>query len=225
MISVLVKNIDEEIVIVDGESFVHLKSALRVKTGDSILAIDGMGRKRLATVQKVGKKSLGLMGGTVESCSRLSNIDILLSPPKRDALNDSLRMACELGVRNIFLYQTEYSQNKKLDLERMSKVLHSAIVQSNNSFVPGLIIIKSLSEIPNLYDCVRVFHLSKDPPRDSTVKEDMLLAIGPEGGFSEGDIMEFRITFPLLQLVTLKTPILRTPTALCAAFSWALSRI
>ena len=225
MISVLVKNIEDENILIDGESFTHLRSALRVKLGDSVLTIDGQGKKRLATVLNIGKKSLELSGGDVELTTRLSSIDILLSPPKRDALNDSLRMACELGVRSIFLYSSEYTQNKKLDLERMQKILHSAVVQSNNSFIPSLFIIKSLDEITASYKSVRVFHLTEEPSKGEAVEEDVLLAIGPEGGFSEADIEEFKARFPLLELVTLKTPILRTPTALCAAFSWVLSRI
>ncbi len=225
MISVIVNNIDDEEIVVDGESFTHLRSALRVKAGDSVLAINGSGKKRLTVVLEVGKKNLSLGEGQVEQCSRLSAIDILLSPPKRDALNDSLRMACELGVRNIYLFPTEYTQNKKLDLQRMNKVLHSAVIQSNNLFVPKLYIISSLSEIEADYHSVRAFHLSKEGCEGSPLKEDLLLAIGPEGGFSDGDISSFKETFPDLETVMLKTPILRTPTALCAAFSWALSRI
>ncbi|MFT6068797.1 MAG: 16S rRNA (uracil1498-N3)-methyltransferase [Bacteriovoracaceae bacterium] len=225
MISVIVSNIDEVEIVVDGEAFTHLKSALRVKTGDNVLAIDGFGKRRLTTVLEVGKKKLSLGQGQIEQYPRLSNIDILLSPPKRDALNDSLRMACELGVRNIYLFPTEYTQNKKLDLERMKKVLHSAVVQSNNLYVPGLYIIKSLSEIETQYQSVRAFHLSNESEEASSIKEDLLLAIGPEGGFSKGDISHFKETYPELETVMLRTPILRTPTALCAAFSWALSRI
>lgn len=225
MISVIVDNIENEEVLVLGESFTHLKSALRVKIGDTVLAIDGTGKSRMTSVIELGKKSLKLGGGEVKQSSRLSQIDILLSPPKRDALNDSLRMACELGVRNIFLYSSEYSQNKKLDLERMMKVLHSAVVQSNNFFVPNLIIIDSISEIKQKYQSVRVFHLSDELTEGTELKEDILLAIGPEGGFSDTDIRDFKDVYPLMEIVTLRTPILRTPTALCAAFSWALSRI
>jgi 16S rRNA (uracil1498-N3)-methyltransferase len=225
MISALLKNIEEEEILVDGEAFTHLKSALRIKAGDSVLAIDGQGKSRITSVIEVGKRNLKLGGGEVKVCARLTNIDILLSPPKRDALSDSLRMACELGVRNIFLYSSEYSQNKKLDLERMNKILHSAVIQSNNTFVPALFIIDSVSEITLKYQSVMVFHLTDKITKISTLKEDMLLAIGPEGGFSECDISDFRQVYPFLELVTLKTPILRTPTALCAAFSWALSKI
>lgn len=228
MIACIVDDIQEDRIKIEDENFTHLNSALRVSLGDKILLLDGKGRQKITTVDEINKKNLFLTGGNVEESTRRANIDVLLSPPKRDALNDCLRLSCELGIRRIYLYETEYTQNRKVDEKRNLKILKSSIIQSNNPFLPEIINIKELGQLPTDYNASIAFHLSEDCVDKIELKtkdEDYLLVIGPEGGFSDNDIKSFREELPNFKITRLETPIMRTPTALCAATAWVLSKI
>lgn len=227
MIACLVESLDSEEIIVEGDSFQHLSSSLRVKEGDSVIALNGCGKYRITTISLIKKKSLTLIGGEVFSENRNFKIDIILSPPKKDALNDSLRMACELGVRDIFLMDTEFTQNRKVDVERLSKILKSSVVQSNNKFLPILRRLDNLKDLNHTYDEVFLMDLSDEATSFKSLKYngEYLILIGPEGGFSERDRLSFKSFFPRLNAIKLKTPILRTPTALCAATAWLISKM
>lgn len=228
MISCLVSNIEEDKIIIDGEDFLHLSSALRVKLGDAVLTLDGKGYTRETKVSEVNKKNIVLTEGQVIKRERISNIDILLSPPKRDALNDCLRMSCELGIRKIYLYETEFTQNRKIDDKRMMKILKSSVIQSNNPYLPEVQTVKDLAELNPKYHSSIAFHLCEESNEDINLgssDDEYLLVIGPEGGLSGEDINEFKKTLSNFKITRLNTPIMRTPTALCAAASWVLSRI
>jgi len=228
MIACFIEDIYPEEIEVDGEAFVHLNSSLRVKVGEEVLLLDGRGGTRRAKVKSIEKKKLYLESGSVQTVKRKFNIDLLISPPKRDAFNDCLRFCAEIGIRNIYTYESEYSQNKKIDDLRCLKVLKSALVQSNNPYLPRVIKLGKSLELENSYHKSFLFHLSdatsqKDEDLDKS--KDYLLVVGPEGGFSDRDIELFKSQIKELKVVELPTPILRAPTALCVASGWILSKI
>lgn len=228
MIACIVNDIHEIEITVTGEDFQHLYNSLRVKVGSLVLVLNGKGEVRKTEVLSIGKKNLVLSGGSASRLERESNIDVLLSVPKREALNDCIRMSCELGVRNIYLFESEYTQNKKVDIERLKKVLKSAVIQSNNPFTPNIEWHKSIDSISDIYEAAFLFHLadsnSVKAPKISKDKRQLII-IGPEGGFSESDLLNIRKKFSHVETRKLSGSILRAPTALCAALSWANSNI
>ena len=225
MIACLLSDIEADELAVEGDSFLHLNNSLRVKVGDKVLAMNGMGLIRETVVQELKKKSLILAGGVPVTSDRGILVDVILSPPKRDALNDCLRMACEIGVRNIYFYSSEYCQNRKLDIERANKVLRSSVIQSNNPYLPKLFKIENLKAVTADYENKIILHLcDEENLEDFTVNatKEQLLIIGPEGGFSANDINLFESHFEKVSKIKLPTPILRTATALCVAFGKVL---
>lgn len=221
MIACLLNSIEEDELVVEDESFVHLNNSLRLKTGDSVLAMDGAGKTRETVVSDIKKKKILLSGGSVHTSERELKIDLLLSPPKREALNDCLRMACELGIRTIYLFASEYCQNRKVDEGRIEKVLRSAVVQSNNPYIPEVKKISELSDVSAAYENKLLLHLENGSnPNELSLdgSKEQLLIIGPEGGFSNSDVESFNKQLGAMEQIRLKTPILRTPTALCVAF-------
>lgn len=230
MIACIVEDIHNSIIEVAGDQYTHLASSLRVNEGDAVLAMNGVGQTRECIVKEVKKRSLLLESGNVEDHSRKYLVDLILSPPKRDSLNDCLRAACEMGVRNIYIYYSEYCQNRKVDLERSQKIINSSLVQSNNPFMPKIQVLKSIDSLSGSYENAFLFHLTKDgsgKPKDLLIneKKDQLFIMGPEGGFSERDIAEFRTSIKAVRQIKLPSPILRTHTALCAALGWFFAKI
>ena len=229
MIACYLENISDAELLVEGEPFIHLNSALRVREGDQVLAMDGIGGTRLTKVLSISKKKIILAEGEIEKSSRAIQLDVLLAPPKRDAFNDCLRFACEIGIANIYLYHSEYAQNKKFEEDRVNKILRSGIVQSNNPFMPKVTNLqKDLSPVKD-YDGSFIFHLSENATDSKAIEIDSrkryLLVMGPEGGFSNNDIEAFHANLNHTKEVFLNSPILRTPTALCVASGWVLSKI
>lgn len=228
MIACFSEDIHLEEISIKDEDYTHLVSALRVKIDDTILVLDGNGKSKTCKVSKIGKKEVILTGGAIENHKRFHTIDLLLSPPKRDSLNDCLRAACELGIRKIYLFQSEFCQNKKIDTKRINKVLKSALVQSNNHFLPEVISLENneLKDIED-YDSSYIFHLDEDAKTglvDGPIMNP-LLVIGPEGGFSSTDMVLLEESLRSPSITKLTTPIMRTHTALCVASGWLLSKI
>ncbi|MBK23762.1 MAG: hypothetical protein CME70_07120 [Halobacteriovorax sp.] len=228
MIACFIEDIYPEEIEVEGEAFIHLNSSLRVKVDDEVLILDGRGGTRRTRVKSIGKKKLFLESGSVETKKRSFNLDLLISPPKRDAFNDCLRFCAEIGIRNIYTFESEYCQNKKIDEQRCLKVLKSALIQSNNPFLPNLIKLGKNINLETDYQKSFLFHLNQEIPTKEEKLEkdkDYLLIIGPEGGFSEIDTEYLKTNINALELIQLPTPIMRAPTALCVASGWILSKI
>ena len=228
MIACFITDIEENELTVEGDSFVHLTSALRVKEGEEVLVLNGKGSKKKTVVESIGKKKIVLTGGKLEIVQRKLKLDLLLSPPKREALNDCLRFACEIGIRTIYLFDSEFGQNKKIDLERLDKILKSSLVQSNNPYLPEVKNISSDLDLGIDYEKVFLFHLDESVEQGSDQLNkagEYLLALGPEGGFSEGDLGMLKANFRHTERVTIGTEIMRTPTALCVASGWLISKL
>ncbi len=228
MIACFLEDIEGEVIEISGEAFVHLNSSLRVKPNDQVLLLNGKGDRRITIVQSVEKRKLFLSTGKVESEKRRFKIDLLISPPKRDAFNDCLRFCGEIGIRNIYLFESEYCQNKKIDEQRCLKILRASLVQSNNPYLPNIKKLEKNIEIGVDYQKTFLFHLNSsfiDVNEKLEKDSEYLIVIGPEGGFSEKDLEMLKSKFKGIEIVQLSTSILRAPTALCVASGWVLSKI
>ena len=219
-------NLEKEAdLLIEGDQFHHLKNVVRVKESQEVLLIDGKGRGRIYIINEMKKDSL-LLGPTAdfkESRSKIE-IDFLIGKLKRDAMDLAIKQACELGARRILIADTEYSQSYPLKEERVERLVISAMEQSNNLIKPEVLEIDLKDLNHGDYQNIILFSLKKNRQGfevEETLKNNTLILIGPEGGFSSSE-EEMIQAYPNTKIKSLSTPILRAITAVPCAMGYVL---
>ncbi len=210
----------------EGRAAHHLLNVVRVKQNETILGLNGEGVSAKLLIQDVNKKSISFKAIEVISHQRKMKFDLFIGKLKKDALDLSLKQATELGISTIYIVETEFSQRYRLNLERIDKLLISAMEQSNNPFKPEIKEVKA-EEVEFLsYDKVLCFTMDKEQARpvyDFSQDQKVLLVIGPEGGLSILDqSLILNSAGDKLAMINLPTYILRASTAVPTAVGYAL---
>lgn len=192
----------ENIEVVDKDTLHHLNNVIRLQAGDKILVLNGSGLKNLYLVKQVERKKIRLDLASSLEASRPHKISIAIGLPKKEYFEDILRSCIQLGVNEVFYFESEHSPKQfKINEERLEKILKASYEQSNNPFDLKLTQVKSLQEIvekskkyqkyimcvPNINDGSVNFELASR----LDLNEEILLVIGPEGGLSNLEENEF----------------------------------
>ena len=126
-----------------------------------------------------------------------------------------MEKATEIGVSEVTFLLTEHSERKKINLERYERVVVAAMKQSLQVYKPKLNPLIKFSEFINQgITAQKLIAYCKSDENIIKVlkpKEDKVLLIGPEGGFSNE---EFKLAFNHQYIpVSLSKNRLRTETA------------
>lgn len=221
-------NIQSSKLFLPDDEYSHARNSLRMKCNDEFTIFDGAGGiyKCVAT-NSSGKDNwrgeFQVIDEKYES-PILPNITIICSIFKYDRLEFAIEKLAEIGVAEIVLTQTRYSQfdlkttAKKLD--RFERIIVSAIKQSQNPFAPSISVL-SLDEIYSKYKNVQDKFVAsteiseckslKDLHSKATDTQDIVLFIGPEGGFEKDELNN--ILQNNFKAVSLGSTILRAETA------------
>lgn len=212
-----------DLVQVTGDTLHHLTVA-RVRENEKILLLNGRGQRLLGIIQAFSKKSVDIKITDSENMLPTHNLSLAIAMPKKDAFEDILKMAVELGVNEIFPLTSAYSQYEYEASERIQRILESALVQSNNPFFPKIHVEESLSDFLKSHtETIAFFNSQKaksSAGNEITTKKTIL--IGPEGGFSPDEIATIS-KYPKILEIHLPTPILRAPTAVASSIGYLLS--
>lgn len=210
---------NESSYIITGESLHHLVNVARIDKGEKLLLLDGKGLNITTLVEDVSRREMKLSNLDKTNFNRTYSIDLALGVPKKDALELSLKEATELGISKVYLVRSEYSQMRLPESERIENLLISALEQSNAPYMPE-ISCDEWNSIPwERYKEVWLLNSqekSNSQAQAAVEKTQHLIIIGPEGGFSEKELLYFK-GIKNLRMIHLPTPILRTPTAVAAA--------
>lgn len=216
---------ENEILIISGDAAHHL-NVVRVKTGESILILNGQGVKLSAEVKVITKTQVEIFIVSKEVLKRSHELSLAIANPKKDAFEDILKMAVELGVKDIYPMSSDFSQYDYVDSERVQRILESALIQSNNPFFPVIHEQVKLSEFLDTHPDMLVFfnsRLSEGPALDLKDQHKKTILIGPEGGFSPSEVASI-LKFSKICEIHLPTPILRAPTAVASSVGYLLAR-
>jgi 16S rRNA (uracil1498-N3)-methyltransferase len=212
-----------ETILIEGDSAHHL-NVVRAKVGDELLLLNGKGNRMISKIQTMDKKNVGILVEEVTSDERKTKITLALANPKKDAFEDILKIAVELGVDVIQPLSSQFSQYDYVESERTGRLLESALIQSNNSFLPTINAQQPLKNYLQTLSSPLYFFNSRPvtSSKDNSVPDSFHLLIGPEGGFSLEEI-QFISDYKDSVQVHLPTPILRAPTAVSAAIGFILA--
>ena len=189
----------------------HLSRVLRLRDGVVISVCDGAGKWRLATV--VGERQ----ALHIEANSDIEFEPFPLAPltlatamPKGERLDWLVQKITELGVDRLQLLDADHSvvRWKPSDVDkkllRLKRIAESAAQQSRRTYLPEVL------PPVKAYDLLEGAAVAEPGGRALTAN-DRMVAIGPEGGWSNAEIALAR------DRVTLGPNVLRTETAAVAA--------
>lgn len=177
----------------------HALKVLRVEEGERITVVDGIGGTFLVKVGPIMRKRIsGLIVERTENEGESGRpmhiaLSILNQPARWETF---LEKAVELGCSRITPLISERTQSPRLKMRRMHAIVISALKQSGRSRMPQLDDPTKLSEVLETAEGTRIICHESSPEAkrldqilgEQALDASMTAVIGPEGGFSEGEI-------------------------------------
>jgi len=198
----------------------HCTKVLRLHEGDIIHLIDGRGGFYTAEVLNANPKStqIKIIEKQSEYGKRNHYLHIAIAPTKSiERLEWFLEKATEIGIDEITPLICDRSERKDVKVERLNKVITSAVKQSLKAYHPKLneaVKFKNFvsSKISGIKFIAHCMNEEKFTLKEKFIPNDeYLVLIGPEGDFSREELKDAlnKEFFPL----TLGVSRLRTETA------------
>ncbi len=214
--------LDRDTVEVEGADYRRLFRARRLKVGDRVRLVDGRGGARWSLVGGVTaeRARLDIEGPapTYEPARRLTLFVSVVRPERAAWL---VEKATELGVRELQWFVSERTSRSfpESAVVRQGRVAKSALEQCGGAWLPRIGAPVALEDA-GTFAGAAVLHPGAGTPLPA-VGGVRTLVVGPEGGFSEGEIEWFASRGATL--ADLGPRVLRTETAAVAALAVALS--
>jgi 16S rRNA (uracil1498-N3)-methyltransferase len=175
----------------------HCVRVLRLQNGDQVQLIDGKGNFYTATIADAHPKRTQLQIISVEQDFNTRNhyLHIAVAPTKNiERLEWFLEKATEIGIDEISLIICQRSERKEAKVDRLNKIITSAIKQSLKAWHPVLNEPVALSKLLSLPFDGQKFIAHCEPEDKFSLKEQIkpldkyLILIGPEGDFTPKEI-------------------------------------
>lgn len=176
----------------------HLQ-VLRYGLGQELQVVDGQGNWYVAELVELSKKraQAKILQCTSQTQRRSYRLHLAIAPTKNiDRLEWFLEKATEIGVDEISLLQCRNSERTQVRVDRLEKILLSAMKQSLKVFLPKINPLTPfkafLKEQENFVGQKCLAWLS-EPPSELLQKsyvagQNVLLLIGPEGDFAPEEV-------------------------------------
>lgn len=204
-------------VVVQGPEAHHLATVCRLRSGDRVCLFNGDGRQYPAEVMGVARRSVTLRVDAVEAPAvELGfRLDVAAPLPKGDRAQFLLEKLTELGATSFVPLRTQRSvvHPRETRLDKLQRQVIEASKQCGRNVllrVEPLIDWQSYcrrGDLPSL----RILAHPGRPSVSWPSGQDMALAVGPEGGFTEEEVAEAEAAG--WRAVSLGPRILRVETA------------
>ncbi len=209
----------------------YLGRVMRLAVGDKVRVFNGDNGEWLAEIEQISKR--GCIVRNIELLRQpqvLANIDYLFAPLKTARLDYLAQKATEMGAACLRPVITEFTQVRRLKMERLIANTIEAAEQCNLVAVPE---VKEPEKLDRILDA---WTAGDAPTRQlifcdeaaasnaplETVKQfagqPIALLIGPEGGFSKTE-RDRLLSLPFVTPISLGPRIMRADTAAVAAMT------
>ena len=194
----------------------YVINVLRAKIGSKFIFFDSINGEFLGEVVSIKKKQVEvLIPKKLRNYKKLRKLKLVFSLIKQDRMNMLLEKTTELGVTDFQPILTERSQVKKINIDRMKRIVIEASEQSNRLTVPMISDLITLQEYLNKNQDNAVFCCERlENAEHISLKNYDTVIIGPEGGFSEN---EKTYLAKAIKTISLSSNILRAETAAIVA--------
>tara|TARA_B100000900_G_scaffold228602_1_gene194088 strand:- start:642 stop:1349 length:708 start_codon:yes stop_codon:yes gene_type:complete len=202
----------------------YVNKVMRLKENDEFNIFNESG-EWVAKIKKVNKS--GIEFQIIKQIrSKESKIDIWLafSPIKSNYFNFMIQKATELGVTKFIPIIFERTIVRKINSERLKKIIIEATEQSNRISLPKLENPITLQNFFQSYeDKIKLIFTDLNSKQKKISiskfeKKPLCIIVGPEGDFSELERLEI-LGFKGVESIKLNENILRSETAVISALS------
>ena len=206
-------------VVLSGEEYKHAK-ALRLKISDQVLITNGKGLTAVCLFtdfDKSGSKftTISFLHNSSEPEKKV--IAAVGITDNKDRFEFALEKSVELGVSAFIPLITEYSAQKNYNNERLKAKAIAAMKQCKRSILPDIFEPIMLSDLLSAYYFDQIIIADPDGKSEIEYTDNILVAVGPEGGFSDTELAIFKTNEA--ELLKLGNRRLRTETALLATLT------
>lgn len=204
----------------------HAVHVLRLRPGDAIGLLDGMGTRATAQLLEVGKHRVTaqILSRTHHSRERQARIHLAVAPTKhQDRLEWMVEKAVELGVDRITPVLTQRTERTRLRTDRLHRLAIAAMKQSQRAWLPVIDEPIKLAELlEEALPDQRFFGWCEGEHASLmhcyAPDADALVVIGPEGDLTveEAELLRAKGC----TAVSIGNARLRTETAALAVVTW-----
>tara|TARA_B110000438_G_scaffold165722_1_gene158539 strand:- start:342 stop:1031 length:690 start_codon:yes stop_codon:yes gene_type:complete len=185
-------NANNKLITINETDSKHITRSFRKNIGDQIRITNGRGLLCEAEILEKGKNiKVKVVSSILHEPDKLS-IHVAISPLKNISRFEwFVEKATELGISQITPVISRYSEKKKINTERLERIITSSIKQSNQFFIPKINPIIPFSSFVLNNDEEKIMANLKT---NNTLKKELFttnsicILIGPEGGFSDEEI-------------------------------------
>jgi len=190
-----VESLNDKRIVLDEDTSKHMINVLRMEKGEEVLLTDGKGKKAKASiVDDNRKKCIVQISSMTTEEERKNKVVIGISLIKNSSRFEwFLEKATEIGVSEIFPLLCGRTEKEKFRFDRMQNILISAMLQSQQCWLPIL-------HEPTEFE--KAIHLSFEQKfiahceetnkhtlsQQITHSNSRLVIIGPEGDFTHEEI-------------------------------------
>jgi len=200
----------------------YLIKVMRIKKNEVFSLFNNNGEWRV--------KFLGISKGVVEfktvkqlrKKENSKELWLAFSPIKSNFQNFMIQKATELGVTKFLPIIFDRTIVRKINIERLKKIIIEASEQSNRLNVPVINEAQNLKNFLESNSMDLIFtdlnSLNKKIDKSKLTNKPICIIIGPEGDFSEAERVEI-LNFKGVQPIKINENILRSETAVISAIS------
>ena len=178
----------------------HIRNVNRMDVGDTITLFDGCGSEFDAKITELQKKSVALEIVGEQKVSREIDGELILAValPKGDRQKIVVEKLVELGVTKLIPIVCERSvaQIKDKSIERLNRWVIEASKQCGRNVLMKIDSSIPVGELFSMYSDSICFFAhpygqaidANEAGKKTGIEDSVVVAIGPEGGFSEGEV-------------------------------------
>ena len=200
----------------------YLTKVMRLKIGDNFSLFNKNGEWE-ANILNISKFIVEfIVTKQLRQKENIKELWLAFSPIKSNYFNFMIQKATELGVTKFLPIIFDRTVVRKINKERLSKVIIESSEQSNRLAIPTIADPKTLDEFLNLNNFELIFTdlNSKNTKINSSIMSDkpVCIIVGPEGDFSESERQKI-LSYKDVQAIKINENILRSETAVISAIS------
>ena len=200
----------------------YLTKVMRLKENEkfSLFNKDGEWKAKIFSISKsiVQFEIISL----IRQKENLKELWLAFSPIKSNYQNFMIQKATELGVTKFIPIIFDRTVVRKINIDRLKKIVIEASEQSNRINIPKIENVQTLKSFLNLNSMNLIFadlnSKNKKINKIKLIEKVICLIIGPEGDFSEAERKEI-LSFKNVQSLKINDNILRSETAVISAIS------
>lgn len=196
----------------------HCIKVLRRSVGDEIWITDGKGNMYHCKITDANHKSTAveIIEHIPDYQKPSRKVMMAIAPTKNtDRIEYFVEKGVEIGVSEIYFFETQNSERKILKTDRIERIAISAMKQSLKAYLPVIHVMVPFKDfIKTDFKCQKLIaHLSEVSVSITSVPiaKEVLMMVGPEGDFTLEEIVMAKESG--FQEIKMGTSRLRTETA------------